>query len=44
VLKRSEATLARDRRYEQRIESLEASIRALQSELAEIKRRGRDDA
>jgi hypothetical protein len=44
VLKRSEVTLARDRRYEQRIESLEASIRALQSELAEIKRRGRDDA
>jgi hypothetical protein len=44
VLKRSEATLARDRRYEQRIESLEASIRALQSELAEIKRRGRDNA
>jgi hypothetical protein len=44
VLKRSEATLARDRRYEQRIESLEASIRALQSELAEMKRRGHDDA
>ena len=44
VLKRSEATLARDRRYEQRIESLEASIRALQSELAEMKRRGRDNA
>ena len=44
VLKRSEATLARDRRYEQRIESLEASIRALQNELAEMKRRGRDNA
>jgi hypothetical protein len=44
VLKRSEATLARDRRYEQRIESLEASIRALQSELAEMQRRGHDDA
>ena len=44
VLKRSEATLARDRRYEQRIESLESSIRALHDELAEMKRRGRDDA
>ena len=44
VLKRSEATLARDRRYEQRIESLESSIRALQGELAEMTRRGRDDA
>jgi hypothetical protein len=44
VLKRSEATLARDRRHEQRVESLESSIRALQDELAEMKRRGRDDA
>ena len=44
VLKRSEATLARDRRHELRVESLEASIRALQDELAALRRRGRDDA
>ena len=44
VLKRSEATLARDRRHEQRVEALEASIRALQDELATLKRRERTDA
>ena len=44
VLKRSEATLARDRRHEQRVESLESSIRALENQLAEMTRRGRDDA
>jgi hypothetical protein len=43
VLKRSEATLARDRRHEQRVEALESSIRALQDQLAEMTRRGRDD-
>ena len=44
VLKRSEAALARDRRHEQRVEALESSIRALQDQLAEMTRRGRDDA
>jgi len=44
VLKRSEATLARDRRHELRVEALEASIRALQDELAALKRRERHDA
>ena len=44
VLKRSEAALARDRRHEQRVEALESSIRALHDQLAEMTRRGRDDA
>jgi hypothetical protein len=44
VLKRSEATLARDRRHELRVEALEASVRALQDELAAVKRRERTDA
>ena len=44
VLKRSEATLARDRRHEMRVEALEASVRALQDELAAVKRRERTDA
>jgi hypothetical protein len=44
VLKRSEATLARDRRHELRVEALEASIRALQDELAALQRRERTDA
>jgi hypothetical protein len=44
VLKRSEATLARDRRHDLRVQALESSIRALQDELAALKRRGRDDA
>ena len=44
VLKRSEATLARDRRHEQRVESLESAIAALRDELAALQRRGRADA
>jgi hypothetical protein len=44
VLKRSEATLARDRRHELRVDALEASIRALQDELAALQRRERTDA
>jgi hypothetical protein len=43
VLKRSEATLARDRRHEQRVESLESAIAALRDELAALQRRGRAD-
>jgi prophage DNA circulation protein len=42
VLKRSEAALARDRRHEQRVESLESAVAALRDELAQ--RRGRADA
>jgi hypothetical protein len=44
VLKRSEATLVRERRHEMRIESLEAIIGALRDELAALQRRGRHDA
>jgi hypothetical protein len=44
VLKRSEATLARDRRHEQRVESLESAMAALREELASLQRRGRGDA
>ena len=44
VLKQSESALARDRRQDLRLESLEASVRALQDELAALKRPGRDDA
>ena len=44
VLKRSEAALARDRRHEQRVESLEAAVAALRDELAALQRRGRADA
>ena len=38
MLKRSESTLARDRRHELRVEALEASIRALQDEVAALTR------
>jgi len=44
VLKRSEAALARDRRHEQRVESLESAVAALRDELAALQRRGRADA
>ena len=44
VLKRSEATLARDRRHELRVESLESAVGALRDELAALQRRGRADA
>jgi hypothetical protein len=44
VLKRSEATLARDRRHELRVESLESAIGALREEVAALQRRGRDHA
>jgi hypothetical protein len=44
VLKRSEATLARDRRHEQHVESLESAMAALREELAVLQRRGRSDA
>ena len=44
MLKRSEATLARDRRHEQRVESLESAMAALRDELAALQRRGRADA
>jgi hypothetical protein len=44
VLKRSEATLARDRRHEMRVESLEAAVSALRDELAALQRRDRRDA
>ncbi len=44
VLKRSEATLARDRRHEQRVESLESAMAALRDELAALQRRGPADA
>ena len=43
VLKRSEAALARDRRHELRVESLESAIAALRDELAALQR-GRHDA
>jgi hypothetical protein len=43
VLKRSEATLARDRRHEMRVEALEAAIAALRDELAALQRRSRTD-
>jgi hypothetical protein len=44
VLKRSEATLVRDRRHEMRVEVLETALAALRDELAALQRRGRDDA
>ena len=44
VLKRSEATLVRDRRHELRVEALEAALAALRDELAALQRRGRHDA
>jgi hypothetical protein len=44
VLKRSEATLVRDRRHEMRVEALEAAIAGLRDELAALQRRGRHDA
>ena len=44
VLKRSEATRVRDRRYEMRVEALETAIAALRDELAALQRRGRHDA
>jgi len=44
VLKRSEATLVRDRRQEMRVEALEAALAALRDELAALQRRGRHDA
>ena len=43
VLKRSEATLTRDRRHDLRVEALESAISALREELAAL-RRGRTDA
>ena len=44
VLKRSEATLVRDRRHEMRVEALETALAALRDELAALQRSGRDDA
>jgi hypothetical protein len=44
VLKRSEATLARDRRHEMRVEALEATVAALREEIAGLQRRDRRDA
>src|SRR5471032_869904 len=44
VLKRSEAMLARDRRHDQRVESLESAVSALRDEVAALKRRGADHA
>jgi hypothetical protein len=44
VLKRSEATLVRDRRHEMRVDALEAALAALRDELAALQRRGRHDA
>ncbi|MGH9142490.1 MAG: hypothetical protein ACRD2I_15270 [Vicinamibacterales bacterium] len=44
MLKRSEATLVRDRRYEMRIEALETTIGTLRDELAALQRSGRHDA
>lgn len=44
VLKRSEATLTRDRRHDLRVESLESAISALREEIAALQRRGRDHA
>ena len=43
VLKRSEATLVRDRRHEMRVEALETALAALRDEFAALQRRGRDD-
>jgi hypothetical protein len=43
VLKRAEATLARDRRHEMRVEALEAAIAALRDDLAALQRRSRTD-
>jgi hypothetical protein len=39
VLKRSEATLARDRRHEMRVEALESAIAGLREELAALRHR-----
>jgi hypothetical protein len=39
VLKRSEATLARDRRHEMRVEALESAVAALRHELDALRRR-----
>ena len=44
VLKRSEATLTRDRRHELRVASLESAISALREEVAALQRRDRDHA
>jgi len=44
VLKRSEATLVRDRRHEMRVDALEAALATLRDELAALQRRGRHDA
>jgi hypothetical protein len=44
VLKRSEATLTRDRRHDLRVESLESAISALREEVAALQRRDRDHA
>jgi hypothetical protein len=44
VLKRSEATLVRDRRHEMRVDALEATVAALRDELAALQRRDRHDA
>ena len=44
VLKRSEATLTRDRRHELRVDALESAIGALRDELAALQRRGRTNA
>jgi len=44
MLKRSEATLVRDRRQEMRVEALEAALEALRGELAALQRRERHDA
>jgi hypothetical protein len=44
MLKRSEATLLRDRRHEMRIEALEAALAAVRDELAALPRGGRHDA
>jgi hypothetical protein len=43
VLKRADATLARDRRHEMRVEALEAAIAALRDDLAALQRRSRTD-
>ena len=44
VLRRSEATLTRDRRHELRVEALESAIGALREEIAALRRRDRDHA
>jgi hypothetical protein len=43
VLKRADATLARDRRHEMRVEALEAAIATLRDDLAALQRRSRTD-